>query len=286
MKILVTGAKGQLGRCIQDLAKDYIKHEFFFTDYLELDISQPNQVNDIFTHKKFDYCINCAAYTAVDKAENEPDLTFEINAQGPKNLAEACLNFGCTLIHISTDFVFDGRKPGQYTEMDVPNPINIYGKSKLKGEQYIQGILNNYFVIRTSWVYSQYGHNFLKTMLRIAREKEEISVVNDQLGSPTYARDLAEFVMLIINKKSKNYGLYNYTNEGIISWYDFSVEIFKQLNLEIVVKPIKSNNFPVQAKRPDNSKLNTTYTRKAFQIEIPFWTHSLRKCLNYKEFVS
>ncbi len=206
MNILVTGAHGQLGKCIQDLAKEHSKLNFIFTDYEDLDITKPEGVNEFFKNQIFDYCINCAAYTAVDKAEVEKDKAFLVNAEAAKYLAESCKEHGATLIHVSTDFVFDGEKGEPYTEEDKPNPINIYGASKLKGEQYVQNILEKHFIIRTSWVYSEYGHNFVKTMLRLAEERNEISVVNDQIGSPTYAGDLAKVIFTIILKEKTEYG--------------------------------------------------------------------------------
>lgn len=279
-KILVTGANGQLGRCIQDLAGEYSGLLFVFTDYKELDITSPEDVNVFFGDKKFDYCINCAAYTAVDKAEEEVEQAYLINAEGVKNLAASCKKYDVVLVHVSTDFVFDGQKDTPYTEEDIPNPINVYGKSKLKGEQYVQEILNKYFIIRTSWVYSEYGHNFVKTMLRLGKEKDEISVVNDQVGTPTYAGDLAKVILKIISDNNNFYGLYHYSNEGEASWYDFAKSIFKRCNIKINLKPIKSEEYLKPAVRPKFSVLNKDKIKNSFKVEVPVWDDSLAEGIN------
>ncbi|MBT8182098.1 MAG: dTDP-4-dehydrorhamnose reductase [Eudoraea sp.] len=257
MNVLVTGSKGQLGRCLQDAAKAIPNLQFVFTDKEELDITSKGAVSEYFQSHEFDYCINCAAYTAVDKAESEQDKAFLINAEAVRILAQACLLSDCIFIHISTDFVFDGEKRTPYTEGDIPNPINIYGASKFKGEQYVQQILKKYFMIRTSWVYSEYGHNFVKTMLRLAKEKNEISVVNDQIGSPTYAGDLAKLILKIIYRESNTYGIYHFSNVGSISWYDFAKEIYRVSHLKTKVIPIASKDYTQVANRPVFSILAT-----------------------------
>jgi dTDP-4-dehydrorhamnose reductase len=279
MRILVTGSQGQLGRCIQDLARNNPNKEFVFTDYQELDITHIEKVTDFFAKGNFDYCINCAAYTAVDKAENETDLAFKINAEGPKNLADACQHFGCTLIHISTDFVFDGTKTNPYTEEDIPNPLNVYGKSKLQGECYVKEQMNDYFIIRTSWVYSEYGSNFLKTMLRLGKERKELKVVNDQLGSPTYAADLAAFIVYLIENKRKEYGMYHYTNQGSISWYDFAKTILKLKSSSCEVLPVTTSEYPTAAKRPCYSVMDNTKVKNIFKADITEWKAGLARCL-------
>ena len=219
---MVTGSNGQLASCIKDLAKQYDGLNFIYTDYKELDICDLNQVNTFFkSNKKIDYCINCAAYTAVDKAESDVEKAFEINANGAKNLAIACREFDAILIQISTDFVFDGEKKEPYTETDVAKPISVYGASKAtRGELKLQQTLETYFILRTSWLYSEHGANFMKTMLRLAETRDEISVVSDQIGTPTYAGDLADVILKIISSKNTNFGLYHYSNEGVASWYD------------------------------------------------------------------
>ena len=273
LKILITGANGQLGLCLKDISVEYPSYIFDFKTSKQLDITNRNQVSTLFQNENYDYCINCAAYTAVDKAESEKEQAFLVNGEALKYLSEACKSNNTVLIHISTDFVFDGTKDSPYTEEDQPNPINIYGASKLKGEQYVQNILTNYFIIRTSWVYSEHGNNFVKTMLRLANEKDEISVVNDQIGSPTYAGDLAQFTMCFIKNNSKSYGIKNFSNDGTISWYDFAVEIFKQKQVKIKVNPTVSKNYPTPAVRPKYSILELNI-EKAFD-----WKTRLAYCL-------
>ena len=279
MKILVTGAEGQLGRSIQELAKKLNHLDFIFTDYNELDITNSTKVYDFFQGDRFDYCINCAAYTAVDKAETDSENAFSINAEAVKNLAEACKANNVVLLQISTDFVFDGRKKTPYNEEDEPNPLNVYGLSKLKGEKYVQNIMRKYFVIRTSWVYSNYGHNFVKTMLRLGAEKDEINVVNDQIGSPTYAGDLAELLMSIIVSNSKKYGIYHYSNSGEISWHDFALKIFEIVGFKIKVNPVTSNEFPTIAERPKFSILDCMKSHNYLQGPIKNWEIVLKKVL-------
>lgn len=268
---LVTGSNGQLGKSIRKIAQDYQEMRVVFTDVAELDITKSEEVNTFFEFNKIDYCINCAAYTAVDIAEDEADKAFLINAKAVKNLAEVCKNAGAVLIHVSTDFVFDGTKTTPYTETDRPNPQSVYGRSKLQGETYIQEIWDEHFIVRTSWLYSEYGNNFVKTMLRLAETRDEISVVNDQIGSPTYARDLASFLLEIIHANSKKYGIYHYSNEGSISWYDFAVEIFKQHKKAIRVIPIPTNAHPTAVKRPAYSVMDLTKAKITFGNTIPFW---------------
>ena len=270
-RVLVTGANGQLGKSIHRVAPDYPELKFVFTDVVELDITNSDDVNAFFNSNKIDYCINCAAYTAVDKAEEEVDKAYLLNAIAVKHLTEACKTSVAVLIHISTDFVFDGTKRTPYTEEDTPNPLSVYGKSKLKGEQYLQGILERHFIVRTSWLYSEYGNNFVKTMLRLAETRDEISVVNDQIGSPTYAGDLVSFLLEIINKPSKDYGIYHYSNEGSISWYDFAVEIFKQHKKAVRVSPIPASAYPTAAKRPAYSAMDLTKAKITFGNTVPLW---------------
>jgi dTDP-4-dehydrorhamnose reductase len=269
--VLVTGANGQLGKSIHRIAKDYPELTFVFTDVAELDITKSEEVNTFFESNKIDYCINCAAYTAVDKAEEEAEKAFLINAKAVKNLAKACKNTGTTLIHVSTDFVFDGIKRTPYTEADKPNPLSVYGKSKLQGEAYIQEIWDKHFIVRTSWLYSEYGNNFVKTMLRLAETRDEISVVNDQTGSPTYAKDLAFFLLKIIDTSSEEYGTYHYSSEGNISWYDFAVQIFKQHKRAVRVVPIPTSAYPTAAKRPAYSVMDLSKAKITFGNTIPLW---------------
>jgi dTDP-4-dehydrorhamnose reductase len=281
-KILITGSNGQLGRCLADVAEHYPDYDFHFKTSKELDITTKEQIRSLFAQEKFDYCINCAAYTAVDKAETDKENAFLVNAEAVKYLAEACKENATILIHISTDFVFDGTKGEPYAEGDIPNPINVYGASKLKGEQYVQQLLNKYFIIRTSWVYSKYGNNFVKTMLRLGVEREELSVVNDQIGSPTFAGDLAEAILKIISSQATNYGIYHYSNEGAISWCDFAKAIFEIKGMKVKVNPISTEAYPTQAKRPINSELFKHKIEKIFPENIKFWLDSLHMCLSDK----
>ena len=278
--ILVTGGNGQLASCIKDVEKQYDDLNIIYTYHLELDICELNQIQTFFkSNPQINYCINCAAYTAVDKAETEAEKAFEINATGAKNLAQVCNDHDAILIHVSTDFVFDGEKNEPYTETDVANPISVYGASKLQGEVEIQQALKEYFIIRTSWLYSEYGNNFMKTMLRLAETRDGISVVSDQIGTPTYAGDLAEIIIQIINTKTEKYGIYHYSNEGVASWFEFAKEIFKLTKNKIKVNPIPSIEYLTPAKRPKYSVLDKKKIIDVFKIDIPFWRESLKKVI-------
>ena len=278
--ILVTGGNGQLASCIKDVEKQYDDLNVIYTDHLELDICNLNQIQTFFkSNPQIDYCINCAAYTAVDKAETESEKAFEINAIGAKNLAQVCNDHDAILIHVSTDFVFDGEKNEPYTETDVANPISVYGASKLQGEVEIQQALKEYFIIRTSWLYSEYGNNFMKTMLRLAETRDGISVVSDQIGTPTYTGDLAEIIIQIINTKTEKYGIYHYSNEGVASWFEFAKEIFKLTKNKTKVNPIPSIEYLTSAKRPKYSVLDKKKIIDVFKIDIPFWRDSLKKVI-------
>ncbi|MEQ8473404.1 MAG: dTDP-4-dehydrorhamnose reductase [Marinoscillum sp.] len=278
-KVLVTGSGGQLGSEIQFLQPKYSTLEFHFTDYPGLDITDSNQINSIFESGKYDYCINCAAYTAVDKAEEEKDASDAINVLGAQNLAKACNQYGVKLIHISTDFVFDGTSSKPLKEDQATSPVNYYGESKLKGEMAISECLEEYFIIRTSWLYSSFGNNFVKTMIRLAETKSELNIIADQIGSPTYAADLALAIMDIISKKSIQFGLYHYSNEGVASWYDFTSAIFEYKGIGTKVYPIPTEKYPTPASRPHYSVMDKTKFKDTFGIEIPHWRESLRKCL-------
>jgi dTDP-4-dehydrorhamnose reductase len=276
IKTLVTGGNGQLAQCLKDVVKHHKNLAVDFQDLPDLDITNPSQLESYFSKRQFDYCINCAAYTAVDLAEEQSDLAYAVNAEGPKNLAEVCQKHQVTLIHVSTDFVFDGQKRTPYLGTDAPNPLGVYGSSKLQGERNIQDIIETYFIVRTSWLYSQYGNNFMKTMLKLSETREEISVVSDQFGSPTYAGDLAEVLIKIVLSSSKAYGLYHFSNSGAISWYDFAVEIFNHLNKQVVVKPIKTKDYPTAAKRPEYSVLSTNRIIQEFGLNELNWRDSLK----------
>lgn len=274
--VLVTGANGQLGMCIKDLEKKYTNLNFIHTDYQHLDICDLQQVQAFFNTNKIDYCVNCAAYTAVDKAEEEQEKAFEVNAIGSRNLAIACKANQVILIHISTDFVFDGNKTEPYTEEDKPNPINVYGASKLQGEVEIQNILKEHFIIRTSWLYSEYGHNFMKTMLKLAETKDEIRVVSDQIGTPTYAGDLAKAVLNIIVAKKTAYGIYHYSNGGTVSWDGFAEAIFELSGKDVKIHPIATEAYPTAAKRPKYSVLDIAKIKQQLEPFIDSWEGRLK----------
>jgi dTDP-4-dehydrorhamnose reductase len=289
MVVLVTGANGQLGQAIRFISEKYAEIEFKFCSSSDLDITSKENCHLVFTKFKPDYCINTAAYTAVDKAESEPEKAYLINVIGVKNLAEVCKEFSTTLLHVSTDFVFDGNRSVTssavempYTEKDLPNPTGVYGQTKLDGEKAIQETFDNYFIIRTSWVYSQFGNNFMKTMLRLASERDSLSVVSDQIGTPTNAVDLAEVLLKIILTDNRqqitdNYGIYNFSNEGQCSWYDFAKKIFEVNNISINLQPIPSSAYPTPAKRPAYSVLDKSKIKNVFEVEVKNWEESLRK---------
>lgn len=290
MVVLVTGSSGQLGQSLQFITPNYPQINFVFCDSKTLDITNLENCNQVFDKYKPNFCINAAAYTAVDKAESEPEKAFAINVTGAKNLAEVSKKFDTILLHISTDFVFDGNRSVTssavempYTEEDIPNPTGVYGQTKFDGEKAIQQIWEKHFIVRTSWVYSQFGHNFMKTMLRLASERDTISVVNDQIGTPTNAVDLAEVLvsMIIKTRNSKlgtrNFGIYNFSNEGQCSWYDFAKKIFEINNISINLLPIPTKSFPTPAKRPSFSVLDKSKIKKVLGIEINNWDISIEK---------
>jgi dTDP-4-dehydrorhamnose reductase len=281
MVVLVTGANGQLGQSLQFIASNYPELHFVFCSSSDLDITNFENCQATFSKIKPQYCINAAAYTAVDKAESEPDKANLINVIGAKNLAEVCKANETILLHISTDFVFNGNKNTPYNEEDTPNPTGAYGQTKLDGEKAIQAVFEKYYIIRTSWVYSQFGNNFMKTMLRLASERDSLSVVNDQIGTPTNAVDLAVALVQIIltnNRQptTENYGIYNFSNEGQCSWYDFAKTIFEVNSITIDLKPIPTSSFPTPAKRPKYSVLDKSKIKNVFGIDIKNWEESLK----------
>lgn len=275
MVVLVTGANGQLGQAIQYIAKNYLNLNFVFCNSTDLDISNKENCQAVFHKIKPDFCINAAAYTAVDKAESEKDKAELINVIGAKNLAETCKEFNTKLIHISTDFVFDGSNDKPYSENQIPNPKGVYGQTKLDGEKAIQHVFSNYYIIRTSWVYSQFGNNFMKTMLRLASERTSLSVVNDQIGTPTNAVDLAEALIQIVLNNTQ-YGIYHFSNEGQCSWYDFAKKIFEINNVSIDLSAIPTEQFPTPAQRPKYSVLDKSKIKSTFGITIKTWEESLK----------
>ena len=278
--ILVTGANGQLGMEFRALAPFYPEYVFLFASREELSITDTSSVEKYFSENKIDYCFNCAAYTAVDKAETEKDLAFESNGAAVGNLAAVCKKYNALLIHISTDYVFNGQATSPYKETDTTDPVNAYGASKLLGEQ--EAVKNNEVtvIIRTSWVYSSFGKNFVKTMLRLMSEKESISVVNDQFGCPTYAADLAAAMMAIIQNENIPAGIYNYSNKGMINWYQFAVAIKEISDSNCLVNPVPSSQYPTPAKRPNYSVMDTSKIQQIFNVDIPAWRDSLEKCIS------
>ena len=284
MVVLVTGSNGQLGQSLQFIASQHPLIEFVFCTSSDLDITNLENCQIVFNTFKPDFCINTAAYTAVDKAERESEKALAINVEGARNLAKTSKMYSTILLHISTDFVFDGNNNKPYSETDIPNPTGVYSQTKLDGEIAIQNTWKKHFIIRTSWVYSQFGNNFMKTMLRLSKERDTISVVNDQIGTPTNAVDLAEVLIKIVNEHSKlsteHFGIYNFSNEGSTSWYEFAKEIFKKNNIKIDLKPIATTEFPTPAKRPKYSVLDKTKIKNIFHIEINNWQDSIPQIEN------
>jgi len=293
MRILVTGKNGQLGRSIQKtvnadtkIGNNQSPNEYIFVGREDLDLSSKSSISDYFgNNDKFELIINCAAFTQVDKAEQEAGLADQINHLAVKQLASIANKQQARLIHISTDYVFDGESNKPYVETDTPNPINTYSRTKLAGEKALQAVMPmNAIVIRTSWLYSEYDNNFVSTMLKLGKERDEISVVNDQMGSPTYTADLADVILEIIkHKKFRDEGqstqIYHYSNDGEISWYEFAKEIFKIEKIECEVNPITTQQYPTPAKRPRNTLMNKDKIIKVFNIKISNWKSSLNTCL-------
>lgn len=278
--VLVTGSRGQLGSEIQELSTLY-EYNFFFTFRADLDISNLKSLEAFVNENGIDIIINCAAYTAVDRAESDEQNADTINHLAVKNLAKIAKEKEIKLIHISTDYVFDGNNFKPYAEDDITNPQGVYGKTKLEGEKAMLEINpKNSIIMRTSWVYSSYGANFVKTMLRLAKEKSELSVVFDQVGSPTYARDLARVALDILSKiENDGVEIYHYSNEGVCSWYDFAKEIMRMAKLTCMINPIETTEYPTPAKRPHYSLLNKAKIKKDFGIVVPYWKDSLDTCL-------
>lgn len=261
MKVLVTGVNGQLG---YDVVKELEQrgHEAIGVDRKMMDLTSTEQIKECIEDINPEAIIHCAAYTAVDKAEDEEELCRRVNATATKDIAECAKKIDIPMIYISTDYVFDGTKVGEYTEEDTPNPINVYGKTKHEGEVYVQELLERYYIVRISWVFGENGNNFIDTMLRLAKERKSINVINDQIGSPTYTKDLSRLLVDMIT--SEKYGVYHVTNEGVCSWYEFAKEIFEIANIDIELNPITTDKYPTKAKRPMNSKMskNRVYNNK------------------------
>ncbi len=254
-RILVTGARGQLGQCFQKIAPNYPDFEFYFKNSMELDITNESNIHAVFKSMNFEYCINCAAYTNVEQAEKTPGIAYKINGDGVKNLAKACKRYQVTLVHISTDYVFDGEKKEGYLPSDNPNPINEYGKSKYLGERYIQEIMERFYIIRTSWLYSEFGNNFYKTILKKAKAGEVLKVTDAQTGSPTNANNLAVYILHIVANDILVNGVYHFKDDKPMTWYEFAERILQQNNLDNTVKLVKDKNYRTFARRPEYSVL-------------------------------
>ncbi|PHR13753.1 MAG: dTDP-4-dehydrorhamnose reductase [Aequorivita sp.] len=278
-KILVTGANGQLGKCIKDAAAGYPDFEFVFVSKEDLDIEKADLVTDYFRRNNFTHCINTAAYTKVEQAESEEEKAFAINTQAVKNLASTCNENDVVLLHVSTDYVFDGKKKSPYLETDATNPINVYGASKLKGEQYIQKITEKHFILRTSWLYSQYGHNFLKTILKYAEAGKTLTITTEQTGTPTNANDLAKALLQIIAQDSTGYGVYHYSNSGETTWFGFAEEILKQSEKLKEADLAKTNHYRTFAARPEYSVLDNAKALNNLNIKQINWQESLESVL-------
>lgn len=281
MHILVTGANGQLGNSLRDIASQYPQHTFAFTDVQELDITNATAVSAMVDAQQTDLIINCAAYTAVDKAESDRQLAHKLNAEAPGLLAKAAASRGAGIIHISTDYVFDGKAHTPYTEEQPTNPQSAYGSTKLAGEQAVIAANPRHIILRTAWLYSPYGNNFVKTMLRLGHERNQLGVVYDQVGTPTYAPDLARAIMAAADHIETTSGIFHYSNEGVISWYDFTKAIHRIAGITTCqVSPIRSEAYPTPAARPHYSVLDKAKIKQTLGITVPYWEDSLRQCID------
>lgn len=280
-KVLVFGGIGQLGQCISKVIQNRNSFSYVFLDEIEGNILDLEVLKNLFVRESPDFVVNCAAYTAVDKAEDEPELCEKINSNGAANLARFCAEFKATMIHISTDFVFEGNVPALLKETDAALPINVYGQTKLQGELEIAGHLEAHYILRTSWLYSEFAGNFVKTMLKLGAEREELSVIVDQVGTPTYGVDLAAVILDLIESDHKAaYGTYHYSNDGLCSWYDFAKAIFEISGTKLTVYPIPTSAYPTKARRPAFSVMDKTKIKTTFNLEIPYWRDSLVKCIH------
>lgn len=286
MNILITGAKGQLGMEIRKREGNYPMWNFVYVDLAELDITNKQQVIRIIQQQEIHVIVNCAAYTAVDKAENEKEMAQAVNVSGALILAQLASQRDLLFIHISTDFVFDGKHYLPYVEADKPNPMSVYGQTKRNGEEAVLNEYSSAIILRTSWLYSVHGNNFVKTMQRLGRERQELRIIFDQLGTPTWAGDLADTILKIITDpesgKTKK-GIYHYSNEGVASWYDFAIEVMIQSNISCRVSPIETREYPTAAKRPYYSVLNKAKIKTDFKLTIPHWKEALHKCIEELE---
>lgn len=276
---LVFGGSGQLGHCLKTVAERMQFTDIIFPPEDQANILEVTALEKLFKEHQPSYAINCAAYTAVDKAEDEVDLSRKINRGGAENLARLCKEHNCTLVQISTDFVFGGDVPKLLNEDDEAKPISVYGLTKLEGEQAVIAATEKYYILRTSWLYSEYGNNFAKTMLKLAETRDELNIIADQVGTPTYAIDLASAILHIIKNDEKQYGIYHYSNEGVTSWFDFAKGIFDIAGVKIRVNPITTAEYPTKATRPAFSVMNKAKIKSTFNLQIPYWRDSLITCI-------
>lgn len=277
--VLVTGSKGQLGNEVQVLASSYPQFEFIFTDVEELDICDREAVENYFAERKIDVLLNCAAYTAVDKAEEDVELCYRINEKAVGILGEVAAQYGTRMVHVSTDYVFDGTNYLPYTEDRPVCPATVYGKSKLAGEQLLMDVCPAAVIVRTSWLYSSFGNNFVKTMIKLGRERDTLNVIFDQVGTPTYAADLADALLQVVSADKFIPGVYHYSNEGVCSWYDFTIAIHQIAGIDCRVLPIESKDYPAKTPRPHYSVLNKSKIKSNYNIQIPHWEDGLRRCM-------
>ena len=279
MNILITGCNGQLGNEMQIAAKSYSQFHFIYTDVAELDICNKEALQTFVAENKVDMIVNCAAYTAVDKAEDDVELCYKINSEAAKNIGEVATANGAKVIHVSTDYVFDGTNHVPYTEDMHVCPSSVYGKSKLAGEEALINACSQVVIVRTAWLYSSFGNNFVKTMIKLGTERESLNVIFDQVGSPTYAADLADAIMKIISHTDFIPGIYHYSNEGVCSWYDFTKSIHRKSNITCNVQAIETKDYPTRTLRPHYSVLNKAKIKSTYGISVPHWEDSLDKCL-------
>ena len=276
MNILVLGGTGQLGQCLQKVASEREITSITFADEFVGNILDIEVLEKLFIKEKPAFVINCAAYTAVDKAEDEVDLSRKINRDGAENIAKLCVKFDTTMLQVSTDFIFEGNIPSLLSETDPTVPISIYGLTKLEGEKAVESVLEKHFIVRTAWLYSEFAGNFMKTMLRLGTERDSLGIIADQIGSPTYGVDLAGALLDIIGSEKKAYGIYHYSNEGAISWYDFAQAIFELGKVDVIVNPLKTSEYPTKATRPAFSVMDKTKIKTTFGIKVPYWRDSLK----------
>lgn len=278
-KTIIIGAGGQLGQCIQKIVAERNSADVVFPNEGDANILNTEALQQLFEREKPTVVVNCAAYTAVDKAEDEVELATAVNETGAKNLAVLCHQYGATLVHVSTDFVFEGNEIKLLKEDDITKPINVYGVTKLAGELAIAQEMSKYVIIRTSWLYSEFANNYVKTMLKLGAERDELNIIADQVGTPTYAVDLANVIFDIIGKSEQIYGIYHFSNEGVTSWYDFAKAIFNLSKTEVSVNPIPTSAYPTKAKRPHFSVMDKSKIKSDYHVKVPYWLDSLASCI-------